>query len=84
MDVLNKNLVGRYEVDENFCSEIQDLSGTNQEIPKSNVAKKAKTIINLFTVMEIDVGNCSEEVTKKRKKIGVYQNEGQGKQETNK
>jgi hypothetical protein len=29
VDALNKNLVGRYEVDENFGSEIQDLSGTN-------------------------------------------------------
>jgi len=69
VDALNKNLVGRYEVDENFGSEIQDLSGTSQEIPKSNVAKKAETIINLFTIMEVDVGNCSEEVTKKGKKL---------------
>jgi hypothetical protein len=29
MDVLNKNPVGRYEVDEEFGSEIQDLGGTN-------------------------------------------------------
>jgi hypothetical protein len=34
MDVLNKNLVGSYEVDEEFGSEIQNLGGTNQEIPK--------------------------------------------------
>jgi len=34
MDVLNKNLMGSYEVDEEFGSEIQDFGGTNQEIPK--------------------------------------------------
>jgi hypothetical protein len=34
MEVLNINLVGRYEVDEEFGNEIQNLGGTNQKIPK--------------------------------------------------
>ncbi len=69
VDALDKNLVGRYEADEDFGIEIQDLNGINQEIPKSHVAKKAKTIINLFIVMETIVGNCSEEVIEKEKKL---------------
>lgn len=66
VDALDKNLMRRYEVDEDFGIEIQDLSGTNQEIPKSHVAKKAKTIINLFILMETNVGNYSEEVAEKK------------------
>jgi hypothetical protein len=38
VDALDKNLVGRYETNEDFGIEIQDLSSTNQEIPKSHVA----------------------------------------------
>lgn len=79
MDVLNKNLVGSYEVDEEFGSEIQDLGGTNQEIPKPQIAKEAKTIINLFILIKVDVGNYSEEVEEKGKELVLYQNEKQGK-----
>ncbi len=84
VDALDKNLVGRYVVDEDFGIDIQDFSGTNQEIPKSYVAKKAKTIIILFIVMETNVGNCNEEVIEKKKKLVICPSGGQRKQETNK
>lgn len=69
VDALNRKPVGRYEVDEEFGNEIQDLGGTNQEVPKAQVAKEAKTIINLFTVMELNAGNCNEEVIEKGKEL---------------
>jgi len=84
VDALDKNLVGRYAANEDFGIEIQDLSDTNQEIPKSHVAKKAKTIINVFIVMETNVGNCSEEVIERKKKLVFCSSDGQRKQETDK
>ncbi len=59
--VLSRNLVGRYEADEDFGNEIQDLGGTSQEIPNLQ-----ETIINLFTIMEGDAGNYNEKVREKK------------------
>ncbi len=75
VDALNINPVGRYEVDEEFGNEIQDLGGTSQEVPKAQVAKEAETVINLFTVMESDARNCNEEVIEKGKELVLCYNE---------
>ncbi len=75
MEVLNINLVGRYEVDEEFGNEIQNLGGTNQKIPKPQIAKEAKIVINLFIVIKVDARNYSKEVEEKGKELVLYQNE---------
>jgi hypothetical protein len=84
VDALNKNPVGRYEGNEDFGNEIQDLGGTSQEIPKPHIAKKDEIAINLLIVMEIDARNCNKEVLEKGKELVLCQDEQQRKHETNK
>ncbi len=62
VDALNKNIVRKYKVDEDFGNQIQDLGGISQENPIYR-----KKFINLFIVMEGDSGNYSEEVLEKGK-----------------
>ncbi len=67
--------MGRYEANENFDNEIQDLGGTSQEIPKPHIAKKDEIVINLLIIMEIDVRNCNEGVLEKGKELVLCQDE---------
>ncbi len=62
VDALSRNPVGKYEVDEDFGSEIQDLDKLTQEISMSSTAQGGVTINNLFILMEVDVApNHSED-----------------------
>ncbi len=67
--------MGRYEANENFDNEIQNLGGTSKEIPKPHIAKKDEIVINLLIIMEIDVRNCNEEVLEKGKELVLCHDE---------
>jgi hypothetical protein len=84
VDALSKNLVGRCEANEDLDSEIQDLGGTSQEIPKPHIVNKDEIVINLSIVMEVDARNCNEEVLEKGKELVLCHDEKQKKHETNK
>ncbi len=45
-------MVGKYEVDEDFGSEIQDLNKITQEVSMSYTIKGSEIMNNLFIVME--------------------------------
>ncbi len=61
-------MVGKYEVDEDFGSEIQDLNKIAQEVSMSYNTKGSEIINNLFIVIERDVApNHIEDQTHKGK-----------------
>jgi hypothetical protein len=55
VDALSTNPIGRYEVDEDFGGEIQDLDGIARDVSMFPIAKGNETINNLFIMMEEDV-----------------------------
>jgi hypothetical protein len=54
VDALNINSIGKYEVDEDFGSEIHDLNMLTPKISMSSTSQGGKTINNIFIVMEVD------------------------------
>ncbi len=51
VDALNINPMDRYEVNEDFGNEIQDLTRITQDALKPSFRKDNETIINLFIVL---------------------------------
>jgi hypothetical protein len=51
VDALNINPMDRYEVNEDFGNEIQDLTRITQDALKPSFRKDSETIINLFIVL---------------------------------
>jgi len=51
VDALSKNLVDRYEVNEDFGNEIQDLTGITLDAFKPSFRKDNENVINLFIVL---------------------------------
>jgi hypothetical protein len=51
VDALSKNLVDRYEVNEDFGNEIQDLTRITQDAFKPSFRKDNENVINLFIVL---------------------------------
>jgi hypothetical protein len=73
VNTLNINLIGKYEVDEDFGSEIQDLNKIAREVSMSSTTKRSEIINNLFIVMERDATPDHTEVhTHKGKYITLY------------
>lgn len=51
VDVLSRNPVDRYKINEDFGNEIQDLEGITQDVSKSSFTTESETIITLFIVL---------------------------------
>jgi len=51
VDALSRNQVDRYEANEDFGNEIQDLTGITQDASKPSFHKDSEIVINSFIVL---------------------------------
>lgn len=72
VDALSKNLVDRYEVNEDFGNQIQDLTGIVLDAFKPSFHKDNENVINLFIVLIGEKEDHDVDCYEKREKFFTF------------